>query len=206
MNDHTTSTSKLDEFLQKLGDQEWVLQLKNKWNDLDSQKQAFIQIFTVIFLLCFFIIYSIYGMVALRSAQSGFAEKTELLTYLKNIQSEIQILNQQTRGIQSETNPPNWENLLKTTLSSQGLIGENIEIKKQKEAPFGSHLKETLFAVQIKDAKLRPLIQGIHALEAQMKPIKVRKINIESKGNKEPVLAVLYVSGFTLSATTGTGK
>jgi hypothetical protein len=196
MND--VKISKLDHFIQKISDHDLVLKFKSKWGELDSQKQVGLQIVFVILFLSFFISFTIYGAYKLQSSQSIFVEKTNLLNFLKESQANVQAYNQYTRGIQSEDNPPQWDQLISSAFLSHGVSQDSIEIKRQKNNKFGDHLMETLFAIQIKNIKLKPLIYGIHSLESQLKPLKVRKIEINSKGEKEPVNALIYISGFTL--------
>jgi hypothetical protein len=202
---------------EKLGEQVWFQELKLKWQELDPGLRANLALLTAGLSAIALGGLLLYGGVTASRMQSEYEEKSELLEVLARAGEELRQLKSSGITLPSGSAEGDWPSYFEQLATSAGIDRAALSLTPEKTAaPAGSGTaakgkqgdsqgsllggtQETTLEIAVKGVPLRQLTRFAHLLETGERPVKIRDLVIEGKGEPStPLNAQLTVSAFTI--------
>lgn len=192
----------LSKLTDALNEQEWYQELKGKWDELDPQSQIYLKLAAGIGLVLAVLTIIINALWSVHKMKVELSEKNELLRMIQNANNELQQLKDTASGssIMNSGGDP-WGVYFSNIAGSSGIAKENLTISDEKNGSVTDLSKESLFDLNLKHVNIRQVVRYAFSLENGGRPIKLRNLQIDTKGDPEGFLdATLSVSSFALQA------
>lgn len=200
-------TARWQSFKDWLAEQEWAQEIKTKWEELDAETRTYLKMGAaaggVLLVLGTFLGLGLKN----RSLKSELREKQKLLTFLQESNDELRKLkevippqgsseaNSGTAGGQA------WQPFFDLQAAQAGIDRAAISYSNEKLGPSGLFAKETQFDITLSHVNLKQVVRFSYGLENGGKPVKLRSLTIDTKGDPSGYLdASLQVSGFLLNS------
>lgn len=192
----------LSKLIDSLNEQEWYQELKGKWDELDPQSQLYLKLAVGIALILAVLMIMINALWSVHKMKVEFSEKNELLRMIQNANTELQQLKDTaaSSSILAGAGDP-WGLYFTNIAGSSGISKESLTISDEKNGSVTDLSKESLFDLNLKHVNIRQVVRYAFTLENGGRPIKLRNLQIDTKGDPEGYLdATLSVSTFALQA------
>ncbi len=190
----------LDQFTDKLNEQQWFQELKSKWEELDPQSRTYLQFAGVgagILSVFFIILSSIWSV---HSLKKELSEKRALLSYIQAANDELFRLKETGSNVAGKDREGgSWTNHFESLGATAGIDRSTVSVSSEKPGPSSEQTKEVLYEISLKHVNIKQIVRYAFALENGQRPVKLRNLSIETKNDPTGYLdASLSVSGFTL--------
>jgi type II secretory pathway component PulM len=199
------SSAKIREWMDSAGEflneQVWFQELKGKWEELDPQSKIYLRFAAVGGGILLVIITILSVIWSVHSLKKELSEKRALLSMIQNANDEINRLKNSIPGgaTAGSDRDEEWGAYFETVASTSGMDRGSISMGGEKAGASGDQSKEVLFEVTVKHVSIRQLIRYVLALESGRRPVKLRNLSIDTKGDPSGYMdATLAVSAFTL--------
>ncbi|MCM2278704.1 MAG: hypothetical protein NDJ89_11575 [Oligoflexia bacterium] len=183
-------------------EQEWVRQLKAKWDDLDPKSQLYLRLGSlvgggalVVFATGSFL-WSVHGL------KKEVSEKAELVQLLQSANDEMRRLKESGSSAPVAAGTEPWSAYFTGVAAPLGLGKENFSVSEEKKAAGESdQVKESLYDLSLKKVNIRQVVRLAFSLENGARPVKIRNLLIDTKEDPTGYMdATLSVSAFTVAA------
>ncbi len=188
---------------EKLNEQAWFQQLKQKWEELDPQSRMYLKYVGGGLSVVLSITLVIVAWVNVRSLRQEMAEKSELLNTLQTANEELHRLKETTSagapaGGDANAAPQAWQPYIEGTAGNAGIDRASLTIQPEKSGTSTDTAKEAIIEIAVKKVDVKKLTRFAYFLENGTRPVKLRNMTIEAKDANGNLDATLAISGFTL--------
>jgi hypothetical protein len=191
-------------FIDKLNEQQWFIQLKQKWEELDEQSRFYLKIASLGAAALFVIILVTSSIWSVRELRNNYRDKIALLNMLQNVTDEMrQLKNITSTATQQAGVPQPWNAYFESILPQVGVDKNKLSISPEKPVstkntdPMAP--KESMFEISVREINVKQLIKLAYQLENGMRPVKLRNMWVDTRGEHSGWLdAKLTVSAFTI--------
>ncbi len=187
---------------EKLNEQAWFQQLKQKWEELDPQSRMYLKYVGGGLSVLLSVTLVIVAWVNVRSLRQEMAEKSELLNTLQSANEELRRLKEATgtsapAGGEPAAQQP-WQPFIESTAGNAGIDRGSLTVQPEKTGASSDVAKEAIIEINVKKVDVKKLTRFAYFLENSNRPVKLRNLTIESKDANGNLDATLAISGFTL--------
>lgn len=197
MADESAFRSKLDSFLETLGEQPWFIEAKGKWEELDPQSKTNLKLGILGGSVLLYLIFILAGLWNVHSYKREIAEKRNLLNSVQAASEEMRRLRDVVPQAAGESVGGPWVSYFEQIATTQGIDKANLQFSSEKAGANYELAKEALFDIVIKHVNIRQMTQFAATLETGSRPVKIRNLSVETKADAPGYLDVtLSVSGF----------
>ncbi|MGK5084640.1 hypothetical protein WDW37_15195 [Bdellovibrionota bacterium FG-1] len=196
--------NKLQEWLSSvsewLGEQSWFQQLKGKWDELDPPSKSYLKAGGLGALTLSVILLVISSLWSIHSLKSELNEKQDLLSMIQSANEELRRLKETNGNVPSPAaGGGTWQNYFESLAAGVGIDKTSLTVGTEKPGPANEITKETLYDVSLKHVSIKQVVRYAHGLENGVRPVKLRNLQIDTKGDAEGYMdATLALSGFIL--------
>lgn len=197
-------SDKFSQISERIAEQQWVQELKGKWDELDPQSKNILRIGFALGSAALVVLLILSAFWSVHSIKSELGEKNNLLRLIQNSSDELKQLK---AGISPTVMTPekelgSWPSYFEGILFPLGLEKENLSITNERLGQTTEHSKETQIDVTIKHINVKQLVRMIHALEGGSRAVKLRNLSVEEKIEGSGYLdATLNLSAFAYTGT-----
>jgi hypothetical protein len=201
------SSAKLREWMgsisESLNDQVWFQELKTKWEELDPQSKLYLKFAGVGGGIIFVFVMIISFIWSVHSLKRELSEKQALLNQIQNANDEIYRLRSSVPGggggRAAEGDETPWHAYFENMAPASGIDKSSVTVASEKPGASGDQSKEVLIELQVKHISIKQLVRYALALESGQRPVKLRNLLIDTKGDPTGYLdATFAVSAFTV--------
>jgi len=129
--------------------------------------------------------------------RSDYLAKSELLLMIQNGSNEIKALRRMNQKGTSTAGKRDWNTYLKQKATRAG-ISEGLNIQREKKGNETSSTEELLYSLSADAINIRQAVRLAHELEAGPQPVKIRRIQMKTKGWEGYLSAKWDISTFAL--------
>jgi hypothetical protein len=190
----------MSSFSDKISEQVWFQQLKQKWEELDPQSRRYL-VFAGIggFLLA--IIFVIFSSIwSVYSLKKELSEKRALLNMIQTANDEIRRLKESVpnAGNQVAEGGP-WAPYFESLAVNANVDKASLTVSAEKAGNSSEQTKEALIDLSLKHVNIKQLTRYALAVENGPRPVKLRNLVIDTKEDPTGYLdATLAVSAFNV--------
>ncbi|MEK7690903.1 MAG: hypothetical protein AAB425_07770 [Bdellovibrionota bacterium] len=200
----------ITQFKEWLVEQEWFIQLREKWQELSPEQQQYAKMGGLgsgSAVLLGIVISSISSTHALKSELESKMELNQLILTAAQEMKRLKDSGSATGAGRSPDKGP-WPDYLKSRGDAAGVAREAIEVSSEKSGGKTELVKESLFDVNLKKIGIKQIIRMAFQLENGPRPVKLRNLTIDTKLDPEGYMdARMAISAFVLQQPNpGTGK
>ena len=190
---------KFDAITDSLSEQEWVQQLKVKWEEMDPQSRAYLKMTGLAALLLGLLYLILSTMWHVHSLKSELSEKSELLMTIQGANEEMRRLHEAgTPQVTDQAGP--WNTYFEGITTNAGMDKSIVSISPEKPTGSGDTVKESLFDLTFKKATIRQVVKFAWFLENGARPVKIRNLSIDTNADPSGYLeATLSISAFSIT-------
>jgi hypothetical protein len=186
----------------KLSEQVWFQQLKQKWEELDQQSRMYLKVAAAGASVLFVFIMMISSIWSVHSLKNELAEKSDLLNTIQAANEELRNLRASNPSAEPQGDggeSPNWLPYFQNAASTVGIEQGSLDVSSPKPGASTDMAKESLFDINLKHVNVKQVVKYAFNLENGAKPIKLRNLLIDTKPDLSGYLdATLAVSAFNL--------
>jgi hypothetical protein len=185
-----------------LGEQEWYLQLKAKWEELDPQSRVYLKAGAaggsalLLLILFFSAVWSVHSL------KSELADKQGLLSSIQSANEELRRLKDEASGSPAAgaaTASGSWGSYFESLGQAAGVDKSSLSISSDKAGTTTELAKETLFDVALKHVSIKQVVRYAFNVENGNRPVKLRNLSIDTHADPQGYMdATLAVSAFAL--------
>jgi len=185
---------KFTQFKSKISDlldeQDWIHELRSKWDSLDPEHQIFIRLGlgAAASLTLFIILIS--SLFTMSNLSSEHDEKSALLKLMNKA------LNETIGGAAVGGAAPNWNQYFQSKASFSKIDSKSLQIAAKSGGKSDKTMEESLFEITLKHQPLRKVVKYIFEIETGQHPIRIRHINLYKDGPEGYLDAIVSVSAF----------
>ncbi len=190
----------------KISEQAWFIQLKQKWEELDEQSRFYLKIASFASSLLFIFIIVLSSILSVRELRNNYREKTALLNMLQTVNDEMRQLKNIT-SVASQNAAANtpWNTYFESLLQGIGLDKSKLTISPEKTVSTKNQdpmaPKESQFELSLKEINIKQLIKLSYQIENGGRPVKLKNLWIDTRGEHSGWLdAKLTISAYTLAS------
>lgn len=185
----------------RLNEQVWFQQLKQKWEELDPQSRNYLK-YSMLGggILAGLILVLVAGF-QVRGLSKELAEKAELLTLIQNANDELRRLKESGAAPPApETAAQPWPAYFETAAGNAGIERPSLSVQPEKPASGTSDLaKESIMEINLKKIGIRQLARFAFFVENGGRPVKLRNLTIDTHGEATGFMdATVTVSAFSI--------
>lgn len=189
-------------FQERLNQQVWFQELKEKWDELDPKNRLYIKIAGVIGTLAFCLISILGSVISTYQLRSDLASKNEILRMIQSAQDEMRELRNQippSATVDGARNPEvNWADYLRGIAQTNGIESGNLEISPEKPGTATDSTREALIDLKLTKTTIRKVVQFAFAIQSGEQPMKLRNLAIDTDGTEGYVNSTISISGFRM--------
>lgn len=189
-----------DRISEWLDSQVWFQQIKQKWDELDSQVQQIVKLAAAGAGILFCVVILGIWSLSVRSLKNEISEKRVLLTQMRGAQQEMRALREVNQGALGGMGGT-WSHYAQQQLTQLGIAAENINVGV--ESPWDSSeiaadlAKRYLIEITLKKINVRQLVKAAFAIENGSRPGRLKKIVVDTEPDLSGYLsATLLVSAY----------
>lgn len=203
MESESTESTFASRFNDKLNEQEWFQELKQKWEEFDPRTRMAAQLSAVIGFAVAVIIVVTFSYWKVLTLKKEYQSKAELLNLIQAGNDEVRQLGSfRSQGADAEIDFSNQENfksyLAKITLDVN-LSEESIEIQDIKTGKSSDLFEETLAAIVLKNVNIKQMTKIAFEIENGSAPIRLRRLEMETRPDQSGYLsAKLFISAYKI--------
>ena len=187
----------------KIGEQVWFQQIKQKWEELDPQSRTYLRYVGLGGGAILALGLVIYGGVTVRSLRQELNEKSDLLQMIQTANEEMRRLKEsgaapQTAGAGDQAAQP-WQPYFEQTAGSAGIDRGALAVQPEKPAPGTDVARESIIEIGLKKVGVKQVARFAYFLENGSRPVKLRNLTLDTHGDPSGTMdAQITVSAFTL--------
>ena len=182
-------------FLPKIGEwiteQSWFQNIRSKWEELDVESRHNLKIAGIGggSLLAIFLVG--YGSYSVHSLKAELTEKQNLLYSIQGANDQLH--SGPVGSTPSDAGKENWTGYLQATATQAGLDLGSLTLSADKNVGASEQAAESEVDIAAKHINIRQAFRYAFMLENGTKPVKVRNILVDTKGDPSGYVDVNYV-------------
>lgn len=193
-------SQKLKEIYEKLGEQPWFQELREKWEEIDPDWRRYIKRGVGIGFTLFAFLFLAGTLKEVYDLKNTVAEKIEILSEVRTANKEKGRLNQNFRGSVSGVS---WDQYIQNMANRAGLDSGKLVIGVSRAGKVGEKMKESLFDLTLNEVNLKQVVEFAHHLESGGQPVKIRNLKVSTRSAEGFLSAKIYLSAFKVQAESG---
>jgi len=185
--------------LLKLTQQQWFVELKGKWEELDSKNRTYLQYGGVALSVLIIFIFLVNLSVGVSSMKDEFIYKQKLADFIIDSNSEIKNLKISSRPRAADNGrKANWTNYIKQSFQTYGIGPELVNVNEKQLPISRNKVKETLINVSVDQINLKQIVKVAFDLENGTNPMMLRGLHVKTRDDKGFLKVAYTFSGFDI--------
>lgn len=188
----------IDDFKEKLAEQEWWNSLKSKWDELDAKSKSALAWVSAGLVVVTMVGSLVWATISVNKMKKDLSEKNQLASLLDQASQDIRALREKNSSLRfASDGGTNLSSYFVAKASTFGIGPTQVTVSSPKAGTENELSKESLYDMQLKKVSLKQIVRLSHSLENGDRIVKLKNLQIENIADPKGYLdAKLSLSTF----------